>query len=610
MKLKTLFTSLLVAGAACAATVPTPPNILIILSDDQGYDDLSSHGNKFAETPRLDRLAAQSLEFTRFYVEPACAPTRASLLTGRSFVRTGVWSVHFGGDYLALDETTFADRLRDAGYATGCFGKWHNGKSPGYLPADRGFQHVKIADLYTHQNNAYRISNAPKILGDTIPYKKQIKPGYAADRLADDAIEFLRENRSGPFCLYLPHIAVHSPWEAPPELMAKYQKKGCSPRLAALYGLLEQMDRAIGRVLDELDRLGLAENTVVFFLSDNGAVHNTIGTHAGTLDAAEIRSRNVSNLRGTKGTIYEGGIRSPLLVRWPGKISPGKTDVVAHVTDLFPTFLDLGSASGVPKAKPLDGKSLKPLLLGQVAGLPPRAVFGSELNIPAPNRAGRSPIRTGLDLSADRAGVSYATARLYARDQRFKLIKRGTKCELFDMAVDPEETTDVREKFPAEARRLDTQLHTWFTEILKNERPYQAPVYLIGRPGAPGAVIHLNGAHRLTGDFAGNGEWAHSLSASASGSTATFAVRVLAPGRYRAVLEASVKSPGCRGMLSCGAAQTGAPLAAGAVHELGTIDVPASASDLVFTLTKTEADAPGVPHFWNLVLLRAESPKE
>ena len=596
----------LATSAASAAGAAARPNFLIILSDDQGYDDLSSHGNKFAETPRLDRLAAQSLEFTRFYVEPACAPTRASLLTGRSFVRTGVWSVHFGGDYLGLDETTFADRLGAAGYATGCLGKWHSGKTPGYLPGDRGFQTVAIADLYIHKNNAYRIGDAPKILANTDPYREHTTPAFATERLADDAIAFLRANQAKPFCLYLPHIAVHSPWEAPPELLEKYQKKGCSARLAALYGLLEQMDTSIGRVLDELDALDLAKNTVVLFFSDNGMVHNTIGTHAGKLSEDEARARNVSNLRGTKSMIYEGGIRSPLMVRWPGKIRAGKTDTVAHVTDIFPTLMDFADAKAPAAAKPLDGRSLKPLLLGEPSGLDGRVVFGSELNIPAPTRTKTAPVRKGLDLVADRAAVSYDLARLYARTQRFKLVKRGPNRELFDMVADPSETTNVADQFPDEAAKLEASLKAWFADILAHDRPYQSPLYLVGKLGAPGAVMHFNGSRRLTGDFVGNGEWAHNLSASQSGSSATFAVRVVTPGRYRVVLEANVQAAGTRGALRCGSSVTSAPLEVGLLHELGVVEVGAGASELVFTFEKSAPTVPGIASFWNVVLLKAE----
>jgi arylsulfatase A-like enzyme len=593
------------AATVCAATSDARPNFLIILSDDQGYDDLSSHGNRFAETPRLDRLARESLEFTRFYVEPACAPTRASLLTGRSYVRTGVWSVHFGGDYLSLDEATFAERLRDAGYATGMFGKWHNGKSPGYLPGDRGFQTVEIADLYIHRNNAFRIGNAPKILSAIDPYRPKIDPTYTADRLADDAIAFLRKNKANPFCLYLPHIAVHSPWEAPLELLEKYQKKGCSPRLAALYGLLEQMDASIGRVLDALDALGLAEDTVVVFLSDNGMVHNTIGSYAGKLTEDEARARNVSNLRGTKGTIFEGGIRSPLMVRWPGKIRPGKTDTIGHVTDIFPTLMDLSGTPTSDGAKPLDGRSLKPLLLGEQGALADRTIFGSELGIPAPTRTKAAQVRPGLDLVTDRAAATYALARLYARASRFKLVKRGANRELFDMVADPSETTDVTTRFPDEAAKLEASLGAWYENILTHDHPYQAPLYLVGQPRAPGAVIHFNGARRLTGDFQGNGEWAHSLSASKSGSSATFAVRVVAPGRYRVVLEADVKVPGFHGGLSCDAGKVSAALTPGGMHELGLLSLTTKTTELVFTLEKTAGVETAVPHFWNIVLLSA-----
>jgi arylsulfatase A-like enzyme len=594
------------AERAGAAPDASRPNFLIILSDDQGYDDLSCHGNTIAETPRLDRLAGQAMQFTQFYVEPACAPTRASLLTGRSFIRTGVWSVHFGGDYVGLDETNFAQVLGKAGYATAQFGKWHSGKIPGYLPEDRGFQTVQIADLYIHKDNAFRIGDAPAILYDVWPYREQKQPGYTTDRLADAAIDYLRKNKDKPFCLYLPEIAVHSPWEAPKELIQKYQKKGISARFAALYGLTEQMDTSIGRVLDELDTLKLSDNTVVLFFSDNGAVHKTIGTHAGSLSDAEIKLRNVSNLRGIKGTIFEGGTRSPLMVRWPGKITPGKTSSIAHVYDLLPTLVDLAGAAMPANAKPLDGKSLKPLLTGQIAQMPARTIFGSELGIPSPTRPPKPPIRKNLDLHADRSDVNYETARIYAREQRFKLIKRGKNLDLFDMSVDPSETTDVKAKFPEDAARLEASLKAWFTGVLHEEAPFNSPLHLIGRPDSPGAVLHFNGAYRLTGDFAGNGEWAHSLSASQSGSSATFAVRVITPGKYRVVLEATVAGMGNRCTVTCGNATMAAALNKGDLHELGTIDVADDAKTLIFTLEKDEG-APAVKDFWNIVLLDPKS---
>lgn len=594
----------LILSAACAAAAQASrPNFLIILSDDQGYDDLSSHGNKFAETPRLDRLAAQSLEFTRFYVEPACAPTRASLLTGRSFVRTGVWSVHFGGDYLALDETTFANRLGAAGYVTGLYGKWHNGKTPGYLPADRGFQEVAIAELYSHKNNAYRIDDSPRVLADVEPYRKKLSPQFAADRLAADAIAFLRRNKSNSFCLYLPHIAMHSPWEAPPELMAKYKKKGCSDRFAALCGLLEQMDTAIGKVLDEVDTLGLAENTVVLFFSDNGMVHNTVGPYAGKLTDAEAAARNVSNLRGTKGTMYEGGIRSPLMVRWPGKIRPGKTDTIAHVTDLFPTLMDFAGIPTPAGTKPLDGRSLSPILLGQPDPQADRVIVGAALGIPTPARAKAVQIRRGLDLEADAASTTFPQARLYARSQQFKLVKSGFNSELFDMAADPSETKNVSDQHPEEARRLTAHLKAWYADVKARDHPYQSPISQIGRVGAPGGIIHFNSARRLTGDFTGKGEWAHSLTASQPGSEARFSVRVVTPGRYRAVLEADVKEAGHRGIVKCSSGNTTADLTIGSSHELGAIEIPADATELTFILEGSAAAHASPVNFWNITLL-------
>lgn len=583
----------------------TPPNFLIILSDDQGYDDLSCHGNRYAETPRLDQLAAQSLEFTRFYVEVACAPTRASLLTGRNFLRGGTWTVHFGGDYLALDETTFAEVLRDAGYSTGIFGKWHNGKTPGYLAGDRGFQTCEYAELYIHKNNPYHIGDAPKIFANgPSPYGGPKTPEYAADHLANSAISFLRENQDKPFCLYLPEIAAHAPWEAPPELIKKYQNKGISVRLSALYALIEQMDTSIGRVLDELDTLGLAENTVVLFFSDNGYVNTNVGTYGGKLSDAEVAIRNVSNLRGNKSTTYEGGIRSPLMVRWPGHIKPGTTTSLGHVTDLFPTFLDLANIPTPSSLKPLDGKSLKPILFDPTLA-PERVIFGSELIIPSAERARLRPIHQGLDLEIERLGACYELARIYARDQRFKLVKRANDFELFDMVADPEEAHDVKDEYPQDFARLEADLRSWFEGILAHDEPYGYPVYLIGRENAPGAIIHFNGTYRLTGDFEGNDEWAHSLSASKPGSSATFATRVITPGRYRVILQADVASPGKKVSFTAGENSTSAELKPGPIHDLGVVEVASDVSKVVFTLDETAGSPAGIKDLWNITLLAA-----
>ncbi|MBI2513534.1 MAG: sulfatase-like hydrolase/transferase [Opitutae bacterium] len=362
--LSALATALLaLAPLACAgATPPTArPNIIVIQTDDQGYDDMgfrhpSGHGPR---TPTFDALAARSVRFENFYVAPLCSPTRATFLTGRHHLRTGVWGVHAGQDFLALDETTIAQPLRAAGYRTGFMGKWHVGKTTGYFPWERGFEEATMARLYVYKDNPMMRNGRP------LPTE-----GWTEERLADMAIDFIDRAGDRPFFLYYCPITCHggvaSPREindggpnagfhAPPEFIEAYRQAGVSTELARLYGSLTFLDTQLARLFAELQKRGLAENTLVFVLGDNGPTHQT-------LNEDEWRERNPSGLRGAKTRVDENGVRSFLFVTQPGHLASRVVHDVATVADLYPTIL---AAAGVPlpaDQRPLDGFDLRPLL--------------------------------------------------------------------------------------------------------------------------------------------------------------------------------------------------------------------------------------------------------
>jgi len=334
-----------------------PPNIVIILADDLGWADVGCQGTKYYETPHIDKLARQGLRLTSYYHSQNCAPTRAALMTGQYAPRTGVYTVGSleRGDAkirkmnvpanvanLPLDRVLLPQALKDAGYATGLFGKWHLGEKGAYHPARRGFDEA-IVSMGKHFNFV------------TNPKTPVPDGAYLADFLTDHAEKFIEENQSRPFFLYLAHFGVHTPLEAKKELIEKYQKKsGVGGHDNPVYAaMIESIDQSVGRIMQKLAELQLADNTILIFMSDNGGV--------GGYQAAGIRARSITNnfpLRGGKGMLYEGGLRVPFIVRWPGRIPPGRTSdqPAAHV-DLLPTLVEIAGKKTLPQ-QPLDGVSL------------------------------------------------------------------------------------------------------------------------------------------------------------------------------------------------------------------------------------------------------------
>jgi arylsulfatase A-like enzyme len=321
------------------------PNLVIILTDDQGWWDVPSNGNPYVETPHLDRLAREGVQFTQFYACPVCAPTRASLMTGRHYLRTGVYNTRFGGDHLDPAERTLPQILAQHGYRTGLFGKWHLGQSRKYHPNQRGFHDA----LSFAQGHTERYFYPDQLTWNGRPVAAR---GYISDILTDGAIQFIESNRSGPFFAYLAFNAPHSPNYIDNGRAERYLKKGVNLvnlNDAQIYGMIQRCDENIGRLLARLDELQIADNTVVLFLSDNGGVSRQFK----------------GGLRGAKASAFEGGVRVPFYARWPGHFPAGVTVTApVMVADILPTFCELAGLPVVQgRGQPaLDGRSLTPLL--------------------------------------------------------------------------------------------------------------------------------------------------------------------------------------------------------------------------------------------------------
>ena len=298
---------------ACSSTKTRKksPNVIIVLSDDQGWGDLSVNGNTNLSTPNIDKIAESGVTFDRFYVCAVCSPTRAELLTGRYHVRGGVYSTSAGGERLDLDETTIAEVFKNAGYKTAAYGKWHNGMQPPYHPNARGFD-----DFYGFCSGHWGNYFSPMLEHNGEIVKGN---GFITDDLTNHGIEFIEKNKENPFFLYLPLNTPHSPMQVPDKYWNRFAEKELKMRnrdpereniqfTKAALAMCENIDWNVGRIIQKLDELNLSENTIVIYFSDNGP--NSWRWNDG--------------MKGRKGSTDEGGVRSPLMIKWPGKLKPGK----------------------------------------------------------------------------------------------------------------------------------------------------------------------------------------------------------------------------------------------------------------------------------------------
>lgn len=457
----------LLCRQAPAADTEGKLNIVLILADDLGWTDLGCFGSTFYETPNIDRLARQGMRFTSAYTNgPNCAPTRACIISGKYTPRHGIFTV---GDpwrgprasrklipvanntTLPLKEVTIAEALKAGGYTTAAFGKWHLG-GKGHSPTDQGFdQYVGKASAGSPVRG-YFLSQKTNLPG--------AKPGqYLTDYLTDRGLEFIEANNDKPFFLYQSYHSVHTPIQSKKEYAAKYKQKEVKPgsghKNPAYAGMIQSLDENVGRILAKLDELGIADRSVVFFASDNGGMG---GYRAAGVTAGEITDN--APLRGGKGMLYEGGIRVPMIVRWPGVLRPGSTcDAPVITLDFYPTFLKIAGVRGDPKQL-LDGRSLVPLLK-QTGELARNGIFW---HFPA-YLQGR-----GGDCRTTPAGV--------VRSGDFKLLEffEDDRLELYNLADDIGEKNNLAEKMPEKTKELHEKLLAWRKSV-KAPMPRPNPKY-------------------------------------------------------------------------------------------------------------------------------------
>jgi arylsulfatase A-like enzyme len=460
----TAFITLSGAGAGGAETQNSRPNIVYILADDLGWTDTATYGSQYYETPNIDRLAAQGLKLTRYHNCQNCQPTRAALMTGQYAARTGIYTV--GGidrfnwqsrplrpvdnaENLPLEKVTIAQQLKAAGYATGMFGKWHLGQQGDFHPSRRGFDEA-IVTMGKH----FGFATQPKV--DVPP------DAYLADWLTDRAADFIQRHKSEPFFLYLPHFGVHSPHQAKKELIAKFQDKpGVGGHKNPTYAaMIYSVDESVGRIMGLLDELQLAENTVLIFSSDNGGVGGYV--REGVKLAGDVTDN--APLRSGKGSLYEGGVRDPFLVRWPKVIQPGATcDVPTIHVDVFPTLLEVAGASQ-PDGQPLDGESLMPLLRDANASLKRAAIFQ---HFPGYLGAGTDSWRTT------------PVGTMQAGDWKLMEFFEDGHLELYNLRDDIGETKNLAQEMADKAGELHAQMLAWREAVNapmpKPNQPTDAP---------------------------------------------------------------------------------------------------------------------------------------
>jgi arylsulfatase len=437
-----LLITLTTAFHAAGIDLPSRPNVVFVLTDDQGYGEMSCHGNLVLRTPNLDRMHAESVRFADFHVSPTCAPTRCSLMTGRHEFRSGVTHTIFERERMSLKAVTIAQVLKSAGYATGIFGKWHLGDEPDYQPDRRGFDEVFIhGGGGVGQTYPGSCGDAPKnsyfdpaILHNGRFEKTQ---GFCTDVFFGKALEWIDacRRRPGPFFAYIATNAPHSPYVCPESYRKlyegkTYQGKPLNENAVGYYGMIANIDDNLGRLLDKLRQWDLERRTLVVFMNDNG---HSIG--------------NLFNagMRGAKGTPYQGGTRAAAFWRWPG-VLPAGVDVnrlAAHV-DFFPTLAELAGAR-FPQGVKLDGRSLVPLLKDAKAPWDDRFLF----------------VHLGRWPKGQAAESKYAQCAV--RTSRFRLVNDR---ELYDIEHDPGETTNVIQEHAEQVAGMRAAYDRWWQEVL------------------------------------------------------------------------------------------------------------------------------------------------
>ncbi|HDZ20125.1 hypothetical protein LCGC14_0016790 [marine sediment metagenome] len=471
------------------------PNVVLVITDDQGYPDLGCTGNPWLRTPHIDRFASESVRCEDFHVQPLCTPTRGAIMSGRRPATNGAWATCWGRSLLDANETTLADLFSQAGYRTGMFGKWHLGDNYPYRPQDRGFERV-----VAHKGGG--VGQTPDFWGNNYfddTYFHNGRPtehtGYCTDVWFDQAISWIEDTAAEPFFCYLATNAPHDPYLVADEYRKMYEGNPdiCEP---AFYGMITNIDDNFARLRATLAELGIEDDTILIFMTDNGSSGSAVLDDCGF----ETRGYN-AGLRGMKGSFYDGGHKVPFLARWPagGIAAPRAVTEMCLDVDLLPMFVDLCGLPS-PQGAPPDGVSFAPLLRGQADRLD-----GDRVHFLHNDQGTQPPDKW--------------TSAVMTR--RWRLVHGR---ELYDIQADPGQRVDVAEQHPDVVERLRDEYHRWYEAVAPRMREY-CPIAIGHESENP---TRLN-AMDVMGDVA----WNQTQIVQATKSTGRWTVRVARDGRYR-----------------------------------------------------------------------------
>ncbi len=474
------------------------PNVILVITDDQGYGDLGCTGNPWIQTPNLDHFYEDSVRLRDFHVSPLCAPTRGALMTGRRPLRNGVWATCWGRSILRKEEVTAADVFATNGYSTGLFGKWHLGDNYPYRPQDRGFQRV-----VAHKGGG--VGQTPDFWGnnyfdDTYFHNEQpVKhEGYCTDIWFEEAFKFMEENKDYPFFAYISTNAPHSPYLVADQYALPYRGNRDIPS-PEFYGMISNIDENFGRLREKLVQLGIENHTILIFMTDNGS------SAGADLDKnQQVVTGYNAGMRGKKGSYYDGGHRVPFFIRWPeGGLKGGKDiEEMAFHVDLLPTFIDVCNLR-VPKKVDFDGRSLRQILREEFQSFEEDRVEFIQF------RQDTIPPEKWTNAVATR---------------KWRLIKGQ---ELYDIKSDPGQKNDVASMYPEVVERLRVAHEQWWEEVLPEIGKY-SHISLGSDEENPARLDALD----VMGDVA----WSQHMVVNAQKSTGKWAVHVEKPGTYRFAL--------------------------------------------------------------------------
>lgn len=478
-------------GSSLVTAQPTSrPNVILIMTDDQGYGDLGFTGNPHIKTPVLDRFAEESICFDHFYVSPVCAPTRSSLMTGRFSLRTGIRDTYNGGAIMASSEITIAEMLKDAGYTTGIFGKWHLGDNYPSRPIDQGFD-----------ESVYHLSGGMGQVGDITTWfrgdssyfdpvlwhngKQQAYSGYCTDVFTSEAIRFIEDNQTQPFFCYLAYNAPHTPLQVPDKYYEMYRdidpaagfenddrpfppmNERNKEDARKVYAMVSNIDDNIGKLLKRLDELELSENTVILFMTDNGPQ----------------QPRYIAGMRGRKGSVYRGGVRVPFFMHYPQQTRAKHISATTAHIDILPTLAEICNAQ-LPKNK-IDGKSLVPLIENDEPLWPERSLFFYWTR---------------------RYPELYNNMALHKGD--YKLVGMTSydapisEFELYDISKDPYELENIIAENSDLAAGLKAEMNQVYRELISSENIIHQPLIEIGNPNENPVILNRNDADGQRGIWA------------------------------------------------------------------------------------------------------------